>query len=355
MTVLNVDPKIISMANSLRLDGADAVRSIMDYCKERIAKILRHAVSVRTIGDLERLICTELNLVIHEVWTDEDVAELSKRYIAEGEAVFAALDMELDADSYGVLYQRRQAHGRGPTRYIAVVDCRGEKAARRFFTRWHEIAHRLTTFQQFELPFHRTTISGIEKDPIEKLMDIIAGEVGFFDPLFRPVLETEIQASGRLSFEVAENVRIRYCPDASFQSTLNACAARLDAPVILLEAGMGLKKREFRELHDLQMALIPLPKPKACLRVLSSIPNEAARDVSLRIHKNMRVPETSIVYKVFNADSETTAAASEASETLATWTSSDGGHLPEVMVHIQAQKRNDRVLAIVAPVDNRAN
>ena len=47
--------------------------------------------------------------------------------------------------TYGALVQRRNAGPTDPDRFVAVIDSRGGKLARRFFTRWHEIAHRLTT------------------------------------------------------------------------------------------------------------------------------------------------------------------------------------------------------------------
>ena len=61
---------------------------------------------------------------------------------------------------------------------MAVIDCRGGKLARRFFTRWHEIAHRLTTHADRgdEEPAYRS-----EHDPIERMMDEIAGHVGFYE------------------------------------------------------------------------------------------------------------------------------------------------------------------------------
>ena len=45
---------------------------------------------------------------------------------------------------------------------LEVIDSRGEKLARKFFTKWHEIAHLLTLKDQLEFVFHRT---GAAKKP----------------------------------------------------------------------------------------------------------------------------------------------------------------------------------------------
>jgi hypothetical protein len=136
-----------------------------------------------------------------------------------------------------------------------------------FFTKWHDIAHCLTSFEQFEMPFRRTTVTAIEKDPIEKLMDIIAGDVGFFDPLFRPFLEAEITHHGLITFQLVETMRTRFFNEASFQATLNACVAKSRTPTFNLEAGLGLKKGESELLLSTQRSLEQL-NLQAKLRVI---------------------------------------------------------------------------------------
>jgi len=349
MKAFDLDPKILATAAGLRLDVANPVQSIRGHCRERIARILKRVSGVRTISDVERVVCEHLNLVVHEIWDDDDLHSLSMRYAKdEGDPKFAALEMELEAkDAYGVLYQRTKRTERGEVQYVAFVDCRGDKHHRRFFTRWHEIAHCLTTFKQFEFPFRRVSGLEIQKEPLEKLMDMIAGELGFFDPLFVPLLKSEIRKHGKLTFAAVEGIRDSFCPEASFQSTLIACVTRADVPVVLLVAGMGLKANEKRALADLQMPLIKAPSPRRQLRVLSSNRNQAAREASLQIHKNRRVPSPSIISKVFR--DEALSDSSVAQENLADWTCSDGTALAPLSVEIQAKKILDQVFAIVSP------
>lgn len=346
MKGIGYDPKIIAMAAGLHLLGADPVESILDYCRKRIKKILKHAKSLQFIWDAERMVCEHLNLVIHEIWNDDELRALSKQYAEEeSDPKFAALEMELEGDdAFGVLYQRNIRNEAGEFQYVAFVDCRGHKALRRFFTRWHEIAHCLTTFEQFEMPFRRVSAVEIEKEPVEKLMDMIAGELGFLDSLFCPVLDAEL-GGGKLTFDVVERIRARFCPDASFQATLNACAARLDYPIVIVEVGMTFKADEKRLLRQLGDDLPKSSRPKPSLRVLRSMPNPAARDNGLLIHKQRRVPTTSVIAKVFSLSEGEVC---DGVENLNTWTASDGSSLGDFDVFVQARKIRDHVFAIVS-------
>src|SRR5207248_171527 len=112
--------------------------------------------------------------------------------------------VSLDDSTFATTYARNHVR-RGGRKYVAFVDCRTQgKAARRFFTRWHEIAHLLTLTKQLVLPFHR---SAGDESAEERLMDVIAGEVAFHSSLFQPVLDGELQQLGRLTFAGIERVR----------------------------------------------------------------------------------------------------------------------------------------------------
>jgi len=346
VNALSRSPKIIAMARGLGLSADDAAQSILSFCRSRVARMVKSAGPLQMIWDFERIVCGHLNLVIHDVCNDDELREFSLRYARdEGDSKFAALDMELERpDTFGVIYQRNTRNEAGEFQYVAFVDCRGDKALRRFFTRWHEIAHCLTTYEQFEFPFRRTNTIDIEKDPVEKLMDMIAGELGFSEPLFKPVLK-RVLGSGYLSFETAEEVRQQFCPDASFHATLNACVAQVPRPVALLEVGLGLKKDQKRALEDRQLQFLRARAPKPCLRVLRSMSNAEARNIGLQIYKNWRVPGYSIIAKIFNSDFETDAMAVE---NLSSWESSDGSSLADLNTLIQVRKVQKRVFAIVS-------
>src|SRR5262249_17052748 len=116
-----------------------------------------------------------------------------------------------------------------------------------FFTRWHEIAHRLTTHADGgdTEPGYRS-----EHDPIERLMDEIAGHVGFYGPIFDPAYKQASFEKAHLTFNMVEAIIGAAFPAASFQATLFACARRLTTPVVYLEAMLAHKKEVQAEKGD---------------------------------------------------------------------------------------------------------
>ncbi len=351
MKSISSDPLILAMANGLKLAPGDPVQQILVFCRDRIRGWMRKYKSTQSILDLERIVCEELNLTIREIWRDEDLDDLITEHVEAGDPAFALLRADLDENTFATLMQCRQFNPKAPAAYVAVIDCRGEKRHRRFFTRWHEIAHLLTLYTQLELPFHRSTN---EKNATEQMMDLIAGEVGFLEELFSPLLENEFGKFGRPTFEGVDNVRNCFCSDASFQATLNACVNKARRPTVLLELGLGYKRSELRELQEAtsscsrkRIKTNPVPK----LRVLNVLPNAAARQFGLQVHKNMRVPERSVLTKLFKSQAQPDFESSEAVEKLGGWTTSTGEALPDFQVHVEAIRIQGKVLALVTPTD----
>lgn len=78
------------------------------------------------------------------------------------------------------------------------------------------------------------------------------------------------------------------------------------------------------------------------------MPNAAAREIGMLIHKKRRVPSASVIAKLHSAgDAE---GLEEGEENLNDWTASDGSSLGDFDVLIHARKIQDRVLAIVSQV-----
>src|SRR6266550_9177308 len=95
MKTLSHEPEIMAMARALRLIG-DPVESIIDYCRKKIAKWIEGNRAIRTIRELEQIVCEKLNLIIHEVWNDDELENLIGTYVEEGDLVFAHLKADLD-------------------------------------------------------------------------------------------------------------------------------------------------------------------------------------------------------------------------------------------------------------------
>ncbi|MEJ7590138.1 MAG: hypothetical protein WKF77_01180 [Planctomycetaceae bacterium] len=235
---------------------------------------------------------------------------------------------------------RRNVEDGDPDRFVAVIDCRGSKLARRFFTRWHEIAHRLTTHADMLEPFYRS-----EHDPIERMMDEIAGHVGFCEPLFDPAFQSASDGQRHLTFGVVESIIANAFPAASFQATLFACTRRVTNQVVYLEATLAHKKEVKRKLAT--KSLFDDDPPPGELRAVKVIQNKAAQSIRFTIPTNMRVPVDSVIHRLFDADPQTDGSAEE---DLSQW-QSQGRSLEACAAVVEARKVPGRVIAIVQPQD----
>ncbi len=338
--------EIIDLAGQLGVGSGAPVDGILDHCRRRIDGWVAEAGGITNIDALETLVTRRLQMVFEEIRAEEDFDRLTQVYAREKrEFVFATMRSKFDEvenPTYGALVLRRNAGADSPDRYVAVIDCRGFKLARRFFTRWHEIAHRLTTHADGgdTEPGYRS-----EHDPIERMMDEIAGHVGFYDPIFDPAFRRAGEAKPLLTFGTVESIISGSFPAASFQATLFACARRVTTPVVYLEAALNHKKEVKRRLQTPSM--FGDDPPPGELRAVKVIPNKAAQEDGFTIPTNMRVPADSVIHRLFDAEPQTSG---EASEDLSQW-ESKGKTLEARAVAVEGRKVADRVIAIVQPVE----
>lgn len=343
MTQLNNEPKIIRMASELGLsENPDPTGNIVKFCVTKIQRWLAEAPPVTSIAQLEQLVCDRLQLRFEEFRSQAELTEIIERYTRLGDPVFRKLFDDFDDQTFATLLHRTAANETAADRYVAVVDCRGPKGSKRYFSRWHEIAHLLTMRRQLELPYHRST----KKPPIERLMDHIAGEIGFFSPLFRPTLEQFVSPRSFLTFGVVDDVRQEFCPAASFHSTLIACVRHARSPIIHLEVGMGLKTAEQKSLVTGQGHLFSATAPEPKLRALVVARNDSARERGFRIDRNMAVPPSSVIATLFQQDHHLTKDV-EAVEKLEAWRHSNGIPVGFGSVRVEARLVNRRALAII--------
>lgn len=344
MTRLADEPDIHDLAGKLGVAaGGDLVGAILSHCQNRLDRWVAEAGGVGTIGELESLVTARLQMVFEEIREETDFDRIRKTYTAgKWDAIFATLRLRFDDPgnpTYGALVCRKTAAHDAPDRYVAVIDCRGDKLARRFFTRWHEIAHRLTTDADPDEPKFRS-----EHDPIEQLMDRIASHIGFYEPFFGPAFARTIGELGCLCFDAVESIRVTTFPEASFQSTLFACHRRHDRPALYLEAAPDLKAKHKRAIRQGGQWLFDDLRPVADLRAITVVSNDAASRSGLYIPQNMRVPECSLIHRLF---CDGTCDERESIENLAAWQDSKGKRLEDQKVRIEARRVRDRVIAIV--------
>ena len=331
--------QIARLAADLGLDRRrDPVEAILARCHARINGILRE-FRCDTLSALMRATAATLDTLFVEIHDDVELDGVRADYVARGELVFATLPEQLGPHVYAITFKLTQRR-EGDRRFASIIDCRGSKAARSYFSKWHELAHLLTLTPQARLKFCRTHTEPDEKDPEEALMDVIAGEVGFCPQLVRP------HATGEISFDRIADMRGQLCPDASEQASVIGFVKSWPAPCVLVQAQPALKADERRSLAQ---GRFPFHDgPTAVLRAVRVTVNSAADRAGMTIHRNMRIPGESVIARVFE-NGETSL---EADEDLAWWTSSSGPGLSPRAVTVRARHRWGSAEALIVPARN---
>jgi hypothetical protein len=333
---LKSDPQVWRLAADLGLrPTANPVADIRAFCRKRLRALLRN-FRCTTLRELLDTATADLDTLFVEIRSDEQLEQVKREYVAKGELVFATLDTQLGPETFAITFRRRHARP-GERAFVSVIDCRGDKAWRAYFSKWHELAHLLTLTDQARLSFCRTHSDVDHRDPEEALMDVLAGDAGFFLDLVTP------HAAGSLTFNKLVSLREQLCPGASDQASLIGFVRAWPQPALLLRAQPALKKAERAGRAQSSFGFRTPPCP--ALRAVQVTVNEAATAAGLSIPPNMRVPERSVIYRLFSEIDEV----DEADEDLSWWTSSDGGRLAAFPVHVTARRRGDHVQALVVP------
>lgn len=333
---LRSDPQVWRLAVDLGLrPTADPVADIRAFCRKRLRAVLRE-FRCSTLRELLDTATAHLDTLFVEIRSDEQLAQVKREYVAKGEVVFATLDKELGPETFAITFRRRRALP-GERSFVSVIDGRGEKAWRAYFSKWHELAHLLTLTDQARLSFCRTHSDPERRDPEEALMDVLAGDAGFFLDLVTP------HATGPLTFDGVASLREQLCPEASDQASLIGFVRAWPQPVLLLRAQPALKKAE--EAGRAQASFAFRTPPSPALRAVQVTANDPATAAGLSIPLNMRVPEKSVIYRVFSGSEQI----GEADEDLSWWTSSDGGRLSEFPVDVTARRKGDHIQVLLLP------
>lgn len=334
---LKNSPVIWKLATDLGIKLiANPVDDILKFCEKKIKAFLREFPESSTLTDFLDVVAAKVRTKIIEIRSDEALDILQKEYVAKGEVIFATLRKELEGEVLGITI-KLQKHKPWENEFVSVIDCRGDKAARSYFTKWHEIAHLLALTDQQRLQFHRTQHKSPQHDPEEAMIDIIAGKFGFYEPFISK------HAKGDASFELIEDLCSELCTESSYQAALIGFIKAWPKPCLLLYCEPSLKKGEQAMFN--QVGFDFSESPTLRLRAVKITPSISATAIDLRIHQNMRVPEFSVIRSVFNGEADY----AEAKENLSAWETSSGSCLPDRAVKVKAKRRGGGVYAIISP------
>lgn len=328
-------PKLRQLARNLHIpESGDSLRELSGHAIASVQRMLAEWSGIETIEELRFLVADRLSVKLEFLRTDDDVDRIAGEYRHFLTRFRRLLHAEfLHGTTEGLLIDNPEPQ-KGGRRYLAIIDARGPRAARAYFTAWHELAHLLLC------PPHQLLLDGFRrapiidakaKDPLESAVDQIAGLLAFWAPIFGPALQQEV--GGGLTFDGIERATTNVAPGASLYAASLAATRLWFAPAVFLTAEMGAKTNG----------------TGLALRVQTSIPNGSAMNSGYRIRKNMRVPTTSILARAF-ADPLGVEWAGD--ENQSDWEVSGQGHLSAMPLRVQAVRRGPAVYGILIPRDS---
>lgn len=294
-------------------------------CREQVDSLLK-GVELHCGEDVLEHLAKHLHVHFEEVYDDIDLARLEEKYLREkreigfGQIALQFDDPEIDA----LLFERQQAADEAPDKWVAVLNLR-ETTSRAYWTRSHELSHRIAEPPQHNLRFYRHRND--RENALERLIDKVAAEIAFYPPVFRPLIDA---MSGRpLTWSLVEELRNAYAPSCSLLATAYAALHYWPRPSYLLSAKLGRRKGRPNENPELRIAIQGV--------------SPTTRAAGLYFIPNMRVPPSSPIRHVYESGQ-----ALDAYERLGAWTTSDGKSLPDVQVLTSAHQWRDQVLALVS-------
>lgn len=244
-------PQIRKLAYDLGLKpGDDPVTDILNCTHAKIRSYMREFPQT-TLAGLLNLVIATLDTEMIEIRTDEELAILRNEMMKKGETAFINIIEELSPEySFAETIQRQNPRP-GDRRFISVIDCRGDKATRRYFSKWHELAHLITLTDQMRLTYCRTHVPGQKKDPEESLMDVIAGNLGYLPELIAPY------AKGQISFDAIKQLHQDLCPESSFRAAMIGISNAWPRPCVCVQVGLGYKRAIEDSMNQLRLDSLP--------------------------------------------------------------------------------------------------
>jgi len=309
--------------------AGDPVAFILKHAEKRVRAAAKK-LNAKTLPELLDATAQEVSTRFEIIESDEELTRLVATNAARGETGFAQLPKDFE-DSYGVTLRLLKRRDWEPER-VSVIDCRGTKKYKSYYTKWHELAHLLTLTEQRQLKFRRTHAE--RQAPDEALMELVAGHFGYWSEILQPHL------TGDLTFEALTRIRSEQWPEASWQSFVHAAIDRWTKPAAYVKAAMGLKRAEERQRNQKAMWLLPAAGK---LRLADVVVNTPARLRGAELFPNMRVPEQSILHRIYERQQDP----GSAEECLSMWESSDRGALRACAVVVTGRRAYEAVEGLI--------
>lgn len=252
-------------------------------------------------------VAKQLGVRFEEVRSSADIQRLEQKYLVEQKELgFGLLAREMaDETVDALLFQRMHAAKGAPDEWVAVLNMTSTEA-RAYWSRPHELTHRLAEPPQRRLPFyrHRTDFH----NRLERIIDLGAAEIAFPASAFGPRVKRV--AGEDLTWEFVKSLCAEFAPTCSLLSAAKAILRFWPQPAFLVKASFrGRRSR---------------PHSDKALRIDVDGFSPSALQTGVHFYANMRVPPSSPIAHTHETGRNITDV-----ESLGRWVTSSGSKLPD--------------------------
>ena len=279
-------------------------------------------VSPGSLEQFRSAMAAHLSVTLEFLRSSADLERVAASYAPEMSfPLRSLLETQLRKEGAEGVLLRRCRVVEGGRRYLAVIDARGDRSYRAYFTAWHEIAHLLLERPDAGRPLRRGAAE--KRDPFESVVDEVASRLAFYEAVLEPAVAAEFGQDSPICFAGIERIRHRVAPEASLYATAIAIVRDLEVPCCLVLArGVG-------GTDEL---------------VIEQVTWSRSAPGQLCDFRGMRVPDGSILRAATAAPDQEEW---ESLEDQGWW---DGGHLSRLSIRVNTIRRSDLVYGLVAPV-----
>jgi hypothetical protein len=306
---LDDEQRLLAMREYLgvraRPDAPGFAAEIVDAAVGKVQPVIElHSNSTGEV--IVEAMAKQLGVRFEEVRSDSDIQRLEKKYLVDKKELgFGLLAQELaDRSVDALLFQRMHASGDDPDRWVAVLNMT-KTLARAYWSRPHELIHRLAEPPQKRLPFYRHKTDA--QNRLERIIDLGAADLAFPAAAFGRRVEMVTQRN--LDWTLVNTLRSEFAPTSSLLSAAKAVLRFWPHPAFLLSATVrGRRSR---------------PHVDVALRIDLEGYSPGPTGSGVQFFPNMRVPLSSPTYHTHQTGREIGDI-----ENLGAWTTSGGDSLP---------------------------
>jgi hypothetical protein len=314
MRHVDLDPAVRALAERLGIRGqqglATAIRRAVIDGVER--EFERYSLEPKTLDEVLEIVAQLRGMEFVHVQDDSDFDRIESDYGAELPALERQLSFEFRDSTEAVVIRRRPTDPKSNSRYLAVVDARGQRANKAWYGARHEAVHVIVPDDSNKQMYRKTKAE--RPEPFEQLIDHIASYLGFWRPIVAPALHECLRSCHDI-LDGFERARVLLASRASREASFRAFADLVSEPVLIIWTDMATKKNG--------------DPTSLAQRVRTVIVNDAALKAGLSIPKNYRVPPDSVIARSFGQSWELPMLDVER---LDHWTDSAGRRLAQLAV-----------------------